>query len=242
MIIDDLRRAYSRLDFWSKSARRACRKPLFLRRKLNWRLAVQKFLDECDDVENNYGPVLELSDESIHGFLGRLVCRLKRMGRLDEPEATSVLDSLERDSAIPDVQDEVSSALILKACLEYGRLRPAAPYYHSVAVLMGGLPTVDDIVNLNVDTPLTIGVGFRASLVSPLEYSRICASARSRPEFHFVVAKDHTDFEYGHAVGLIGRDFDSLDVAYREISGRGPKTSAESMFISKFNAMSKLIS
>lgn len=240
-MVEDVRDAYSPADLWSKVAKRICRRPALLRRRLNWSRAVREFVDEYSYIQDTRGYILEASGERIQDFLVRLTCRLHLHGEMTAAERDAFLRALRTDSPVPELDSERARALVLKACLEFGRLRPSPPKSLSVKDLVEYVRTIDELF----DTPIHLPLPRRATLdtmrLTPDEFSRVLARARSTPEYHLAVAHYVADFEYAHAVEYVSCVYASLDDAFLAISRKGARSGVEERFASEYAAMAAMI-
>lgn len=234
---DVVRSAYAPRDFWSKVAKRSCRRLLGLRPRLNWCRTVKQFLREFAEVEDSHGYILESTRELATEFLARLVCRLGRMGELSETEQSAMLASLRREAPVPVIGGQLAQALILKACLEIGRRRTQERIFGCTPLeLYIHVRTVDEILSTKLENPLPNpqpldSVPF---LVTPEVLNRI----RSTPEHHLVLAHDD---DYRNAVKAVSLAYDTLDDAFREISLKTSPPELEKRFALKYKQMAKSI-
>ena len=174
-MLESVREAYDPKDCWSKVAKRLCGRSLFGRPRLDWTVAIRDFLLEYSDVEEHYGAVLKATNESVQDFLERLVCRLALSRDLTQTERSAVLAALKNRTAMPSIHGERPKALVLKACLEMGRLRPTPPDMLRREPGMSMI-TVDDLVTHPLASPLPKSARFEA------------ATACLMPEYHLAGA------------------------------------------------------
>jgi hypothetical protein len=122
-VLDVVRNAYAPGDFWSKTAKRSCRRLLAFRPRLDWHLTVAQFLKEFEAVEEHHGYILQATRELVAESLTRLICRSRRMEELSGGEQSTMLEALSGKASVPGIRSELAKSLILKACYEIGRLR-----------------------------------------------------------------------------------------------------------------------
>jgi hypothetical protein len=234
---DVVRSAYAPRDFWSKVAKRSCRRLLGLRPRLNWCRTVKQFLREFAEVEDSHGYILESTGELATEFLARLVCRLGRMGELSETEQSAMLASLRREAPVPVIGGQLAQALILKACLEIGRPRTRERMFGcSRLELYIHVRTVDEILSTKLENPLPNPQ--RSDSVPFLFTPEVLNRIRSTPEHHLVWAYDH---DYRNAVKAVSLAYDTLDDAFREISMKTSPPELEKRFALKYKQMAKWI-
>lgn len=250
-MIDIVRSAYVPSDFYSKVAKRTCRRFLFFRPRLDWCRTIGDFLEEYATVEDNVGYILEATRELVREFLARLICRLRRMGQLSEAEQAGILGALRRASSVPDVRSERAQALILKACLELGRQRVRFhPAHHIGSDYRRRILTVEQIIVMSIDSRSpNPGPGAESELTrqSKVDDSRtepICDLTRLRsiPEYHLAEASHYAfDPDYSKAVKEISLDYDSLDEAFSDITAKTPRSEQEDQFASKYTRMADFV-
>jgi len=227
-MLESVREAYDPKDCWSKVAKRLCGRSLFGQRHLNWETAIRDFLTEFYDAEDNYGAVLRATGETVGEFLERLVCRLTMSGDLTEKERLAVMAAVERGAAMPNLRSERAKAVLLKACFEMGRLRGEGSV---IGPDRGrGVITVDDLV------------GYPLALPLPESHPFDFRTARQMPEYHLQIAYEASgDLKYCAAVHSVSLDHENLDLAFKDISARGPSSDLEREFLSKYSTMSEII-
>ncbi|MGA2456891.1 MAG: hypothetical protein ABSF85_04940 [Terriglobales bacterium] len=197
------------------------------------------FLLEYAAVEKAHGCILESTGELFSEFLARLTCRLQRMEELTEGEKAAVLAALRSKSLMPDLRSDRAQALILKACLELGRLRPR---HRFITVHCSPIMTVEEIVESTIGVPLPKPATYDYSpIASPSIYSNLLKRARATPEYHVAVASENADRDYREAVQEVSRKYDSLDVAFREIETKSQLTQREEQFVTKYREYAAVI-
>jgi hypothetical protein len=238
--LDVGRSAYAPHDFWSKVAKRSCRRLLGFRPRLNWRRTVAQFLEEFAAVEESHGYILQSTRELVPEFLARLTCRLCRMKELSEAERAAMLDALKRKASVPEIGGELASALIFKACLEIGRLRTRALILGTTYLeLYIHVRTVDEILTTKLEIPLPNppALACMPFPLTPENKTRI----RSTPEYHLALASRSCDREYWEAVEAVSLAYDTLDDAFREISTKTSPSELEKRFALKYKQMANWI-
>lgn len=240
-MIDDVRNAYTPGDFWSKVAKSVCRRFLLFRPRMDWRHTIEEFLKEYTNTQKTHGHILEATMERVEDFLARLTCRLWRMGDLTEAEEIALLAALRNEAPIPDVHSDRAKSLILKACLEFGRLRQRPPMSLSLKDIVENVWTIDELVEWTIDAPLSKRKTLNLLSISSTEFAHVLTRARSTPEYHLAVGSYCADTDYVRAIEEISRAYDSLDNAFHEILKKTRRSEHEVQFVRKYKRMAEMI-
>lgn len=118
-----VRSSYTPADVWSKVGKRLCRSLLGLQPPIAWAAVMGCFRAEFDGVEEDFGclTLLEVTGKSASEFLVRLT-------HPSEPRSAfgggneDAEHGVSGESGFAEVKHTYSAAVMLKACLELGRL------------------------------------------------------------------------------------------------------------------------
>jgi hypothetical protein len=193
---------------------------------------------ELQDVDRHRSALLGPTGETLAEFLARATCALRIrefVTMLEERQALSALEA--PNASFPQLEHFHAQAVLFKACLELGRLRPQPPY-GVYGVSPGGLVlTVDQLVSLPLETPLP-----KAFVEpSPLERTLMRDRARATVEYHLAASQKLAVFDYHRAVQAVGRRYLDLRVAFDSLRHGAQVSDAEHIFIQQYESWSERI-
>jgi hypothetical protein len=240
-LISKVRCAYNRDDFWSKEAKRLYPTIPFFRRTIDWSNIIAKFIQEFRYIEEHHAPILELTGETCVEFLGRLVSALMLRGELSASEHEQLLDSLAAGSGFNTPRSLYVQALVFKACLELGRLRPPPPKIPSIIEFAKEVRTVYALLEYPLEEPLPRVAQIDAVILPPKEFLALMEKYRSTADYHLAASYHLTELDYHRAVGGIARRYLSMDEAYETLHGKTDRSSNESVFVDKYERIRRFM-
>jgi hypothetical protein len=239
--IAGVRGGYSPSDLWSKVGKKICSRFLVFRTPFTWSKAMKDFKEEFDYIERTRGSILDETMERASDFLARLACALRYHRRLSEQDATRLVHAFDGNGDFEPIHNSLSAAVLLKGCLEIGRLRPAPRRGLLGMTVMHDLRTVDELLSFPIEQPLPYRAEFDSMKLSIEEHAAFLRKARTTPDYHLAVARAAADFEYRSAVSAVARHFPILSDAVEVLQKRAPLSKDERLFLERYPEMCKLI-
>ena len=236
-----VRTIYAPSDLWSNVGKRVCRSFLFFRPSLNWPAAMKNFKAEFDYIEETRCPVLEATMELASAFLARLACALRCRDCLSEADGNMLTKAFQGVGEFEEIGDSFSSAILLKACLEMGRLRPAPRKGFHAITAFEDIRTVDELLSYPLEKPLPRRAEIDSMRLSPEQFGSLLQKMRTTPEYHFAIASKIADFEYHSAVAAVARRFPKLSDAIDFLQRTPNPTKDEQLFLQRYPEMCEQI-
>jgi hypothetical protein len=232
--LEIIRCAYHKSDFWAKPAKHLYPLISIFHPTLDWPAIITKFMKEFNDVEENYSSLLKITGETCVEFFCRLSSALKQLHKISVTEEELLLAFFVRNSAIPTPTNFYAQALIFKACLEIGRLRPDPIEINSIIEFAREVRTVAPLFYYPLELPLPIVADVDKIPMNPHEFSIFSSAIRSTADYHLAASFRLADFDYHRAVGEIARQYLNFDSAYNSLRNKNDLSSCESVFVEKY--------
>ena len=227
-LISKVRRAYHRNDFWSDEAKRLYPVIPLFSRTIVWSDTIAKFIREFRYVEENHAMLLEQTGETCVEFLSRLISALMLRKQLSTGEHGQLLNSLATGSALNIPKSPYAQALIFKACLEIGRLRPPAPTeLPSIIEFAQDVRKVYVLLEYPIEEalPRVAQIDIHTmQLLSPFEFLALLEEYRSTADYHLAASYFFAEFDYHRALREIARKYISMDEAYESLHNKSDRS------------------
>ena len=237
--LDRIRGAYHKSDFWAKEAKRLYPVIPFFRPRIHWPTTIAKFITEFRYIEEYHAPVLELTGETSVEFLCRLTSAMKLKNQLSGIEEEQLIAFFISNSTINIPDKPYAQALIFKACLELGRLRPPATKIPSVIEFAKEARTVHSLLEYSLEQPLPRVVPVDTLHRSPDEFSTFFSTFRSTADYHLAASYHLAEFQYHRAISEIARYYPNMGEAYKSLCNKSNRSDCENMFVDKYERISK---
>ena len=235
-LISIVRNAYTRNDFWSKEAKRLYPAISLFRCAIDWKKTIIRFLREFSYIEEHYAILLELTGETFVEFLGRLISALMFQNHISKSEREQLLISLDAGSILNIPKNNFAQALIFKACLEIGRLRPAPAKLPSIIEFAQEVRQVIVLLKYPIEKALPKVAYCDPFAFSPGEFIYLTNKYRSTADYHLAASHYFADLEYHTALEEIARNYFNMDEAYKVLSHKQDLSPNESIFVIKYQA------
>jgi hypothetical protein len=226
-LLETVRRAYKREDFWAHEAKGLYSAFGLFRRTIKLDRTIAAFVREFADFQEHYGliPMLERTSESLQDFFSRLASSLTLRGQLSPAERRGIRTFRKGDTSFPVPMDDHAQAVFLKACLELGRFRPATRRGGGIGV--GELRTIGELLDYPLDKLLpTSGL--------PRESPLTLDKAKTIVEYHLAIASDVGDRDYWRAVEEVASRFELLSEAHQSLNTKACLTPSDRVFVSHY--------
>jgi hypothetical protein len=233
-LMDRIKGAYRKRDFWAKQAKRLYPTITFIRPGIHWQTAIAGFVAEFGYIEMHYAPVLELTRETSVEFLCRLTSAMKLKNQISSTEEEQFITFFISRSAMHIPDKPYAQALIFKACLELGRLRPAARKIPSVVEFAKEARTVRALLEYPLERPLPRVMSVDTIHMSSDEVSAFFSAFRSTADYHLAASHYLAEFQYHRAMSEIARFYLNMDEAYTSLCSRSNRSDSERTFVENY--------
>lgn len=234
-------KAYSPDVLWTKVGKEICKSFLGFRPQLDWPATMTDFAAEFDYIEDTRDVIWGATMELASAFLVRLACALHRANRLGTDDLDPLVTALKGKTQFQEVHDSYSAALLLKGCLELGRLRPEPRRPICFTHLVEDIRTVEELLTFPLEQPLPRRAEIDISRMTLHDFVALQTRARATPEYHMAVAWECGDLDYHSSVAVVAQRFSRLDDAVQALRGALTPTEDERVFLERYERMCERI-